>query len=387
MALTTDKKLMIAVGVLAVLGGAVYMQNKKQKEEAQSYTAEGRKAELPKLEISEEQTKSIDKIVLSKPPGDAGKGVEVTLTKKGETWEVTAPVTAAANQTNVTSLISNLKTLKITEEIDPSANAYDKFGVADGKALHATFFKGADKVTELWFGDSGSRGQMTRVAGRDGVYSVKGYSSFLYDREIKDWRDRTVFKFEEDKVKAVDITNENGTFTFAMAEGGKAEGDAGAKEAKWSGKFKGPKDPAAKAIERFDDAKVKDAIRAYKGLNADNFAEGKTDADTGLDKPSATITFTLADGAKKTLHIGKSAEGSSKWAKVEGSSETISVGSWAADWATGKLDKFQKPDPKKGDAGAEAPPSMGGMPPGMGLPPGMGMPPGMGHGEDDGHGH
>lgn len=376
MALSTEKKLMIAVGVLAVLGGAVYVQNKKQQEEAQTYTAEGRKAELPKLEISEEQTKSIDKIVLSKPPGDAGKGVDVTLVKKGEAWEVSAPVTAAANQTNVSSLLGNLKTLKISEEIDPSTAAYEKFGVSDGKALHATFFKGADKVTELWFGESGSRGQMTRVAGRDGVYSVKGYSSFLYDREVKDWRDRTVFKFDEEKVKAVEITNENGTFMFAVA-GGKAEGDAGAKDAKWTGKFKGAKDPAAKAIERFDDAKVKDAIRAYKGLNADNFAEGKTDADTGLDKPSATITFTLDDGAKKTLHIGKSAEGSSKWAKVEGSSETISVGSWAADWATGKLDKFQKPDDKKkGDAGAE-PPDM----------PGMGMPPGMGHDPDDGHGH
>lgn len=370
MALSTEKKLMIAVGVLAVLGGAVYMQNKKQQEEAQTYTAEGRKAELPKLEISEEQTKSIDKIVLSKPPGDAGKGVDVTLVKKGEAWEVSAPVTAAANQTNVSSLLSNLKTLKISEEIDPSTAAYEKFGVSDGKALHATFFKGADKVTELWFGESGSRGQMTRVAGRDGVYSVKGYSSFLYDREVKDWRDRTVFKFDEEKVKAVEITNENGTFMFAVA-GGKAEGDAGAKDAKWTGKFKGAKDPAAKAIERFDDAKVKDAIRAYKGLNADNFAEGKTDADTGLDKPSATITFTLEDGAKKTLHIGKSAEGSSKWAKVEGSSETISVGSWAADWATGKLDKFQKPDDKKkGDAGAEPPET-----------------PGMGHDPDDGHGH
>ena len=362
MALSTENKLMVAVGVLAVLGGAVWFQNKKQKEEAQTYTAEGRKAELPKLEISEDQTKAIDKIVLSKPPGDAGKGVDVTLTKKGETWEVTAPLTAAANQTNVTSLVGNLKTLKVTEEIDPSASAYDKFGVGDGKALHATFYKGADKVTELWFGDSGSRGQMTRLAGRDGVYSVKGYSSFLYDRELKDWRDRTVFKFEEDKVKAVEITNENGTFSFAMS--GKAEGDAGAKDAKWSGKIKGAKDPAAKALDRFDEAKVKDAIRAYKGLNADNFAEGKTDADTGLDKPAATITFTLEDGAKKVLHIGKTAEGSSRWAKVDGSSETISVGSWAADWALAKAEKFQKPDPKKGDAGAE--------------PPGMG---------DDGHGH
>ena len=44
MALGTDKKLGVAVVVLAVLGGVVWYQNKKQKEEAQSYTAEGRSA-------------------------------------------------------------------------------------------------------------------------------------------------------------------------------------------------------------------------------------------------------------------------------------------------------------------------------------------------------
>jgi hypothetical protein len=352
MAMDTQTKLGVAVLVLAGLGGALWWQNKKQKEEAQSYTAEKRTADLPKLELSDDQIKSIDKVTLERPAGDAGKPGNVTLEKKGDTWKVTAPVNADANSSNVSSLTSNLKQLKITEEIDPTPAAYEKYGVADSKALHATFYKGTDKVVELWFGESGSRGQMTRLAGRDGVYAVKGYSSYLYEREVKDWRDRTVFKFEEDKVKAVDIVNEHGTFAFAAT--GAATGDAGSKTVSWSAKFKGPKDAAAKALERFDEAKVKDAIRAYKNLNADNFAEAtKTAADLGLEKPTATITFTLEDGAKKTLHIGASAEGTSRWAKVEGGSELISVGSWAADWALANTDKFQKPEEKKkGDAGA-----------------------------------
>lgn len=84
MALTTDKKLMVAVGVLAVLGGAVYMQNKKQKEEAATYTAEKRTADLPKLEISEEQTKSVDKIVLSKPRATPAR-VSMSPSRRRET--------------------------------------------------------------------------------------------------------------------------------------------------------------------------------------------------------------------------------------------------------------------------------------------------------------
>jgi hypothetical protein len=366
----TQSKLFIAVGTLAVLGGALYFQNKSQKEEAKSYTVEGRKAELPKLEITEEQSKVVDKIVLSKPAGDAGKALDATLEKKGETWKLSAPLSADANQTNVTSLLGNLKTLKVTEAIDPGTTQYEKYGVTEGKALHAVFYKGAEVVADFWFGESGSRGQMTRIAGRDGVYAVKGYSGFLYDRELKDWRDRTVFKFEEDKVKSVEIANEHGTFVFAKDKD------------KWTGKHKKAKDPAAKDLERFDEQKVKDAIRAYKGLNADNFADGKKPADVGLEKPAATITFTLEDGGKKSLQIGTTAEGSSRWAKADSSEEIISVGSWAADWALAEASKFQKPDEKaKGKDGGAAPaPS---MPPGMGMP---GMPPGMPPGMDE-HGH
>lgn len=361
MALASEHKLAIAVGVLVALGGALWYQNKKQAEEAKTYTAENRTADLPKLEITEEQTKAVDKITLDKPPGDAGKGSAITLEKQGEKWVVTAPVKAEANQTNVSSLLTNLKQLKITEAIDPSAGAYAKFGVADDKALHAVFYKGGEKIADMWFGDSGGRGQMTRLSGRDGVYAVKGYSSFLYDREVKDWRDRGLFKFEEDKVKSVEITNENGTFKFAKDKD------------KWTAKAKGPKDPAAKDLDRFDEAKLKQAIGAYKALNADNFGSDKKPADVGLEKPTATITFTLADGAKKTLHVGSTAEGTSRWAKVEGSEEIVSIGSWAADYALAKADKFQSEKKDKDAGAAEPPPDMP-----MGMP---GMPP-MGMGED-----
>lgn len=368
MALATEHKLAIAVGVLVALGGALWYQNKKQAEEASTYTAEKRTADLPKLELSEEQTKAIDKITLDKPPGDAGKGVSVTLEKQGDKWMVTAPVKAEANQTNVSSLLTNLKQLKITEAIDPRAESHAKFGVSDDKAVHAVFYKGGEKLADLYFGDSGGRGQMTRLGGREGVFAVKGYSSFLYERELKDWRDRTLFKFEEEKVKAVEITNENGTFKFTKEKD------------KWVAKAKGAKDPASKDLERFDEAKLKQAIGAFKALNADNFGSDKKPADVGLEKPTATITFTLEDGAKKTMHVGSTAEGTSRWAKVEGSDEIVSIGSWAADFALAKADKFQS-EKKDKDAGAAEPPPE--MP--MGMPGMPGMPP-MGMGEDP-HGH
>ena len=75
MALSTENKLYISLAVLAVLGGALFLQTKKEKEETASYTLNGQAAALPKLELSEDDLKKIDKITLSKPAGDAGAAV------------------------------------------------------------------------------------------------------------------------------------------------------------------------------------------------------------------------------------------------------------------------------------------------------------------------
>jgi hypothetical protein len=344
--------------VLAVLGGALFLTNKKQKEQAATYTLSGQAATLPKLAITEDDTKAIDKIVISKAPGeDAGAGTEVELVKKGEDWRVSKPVDAAANSANVKSLLDNLKSLKVSELIDPSKSSYEKFKVGDNQGLHAVFTKGGTVVLDARFGENGGRGQMTRIAGKDGVYGVKGYSSYLYDRELKGWRDTSLFKFEDTAATSVSIQNEHGTFAFAKDKD------------TWSGKFKDAKGGALKDIEKFDESKLKDMLRAYKSLNADSFAEpGKTPADLGLDKPSATLVITLNDGAKREVKVGATAEGSSRWAQASGVNELVSISSWAADWALAEPKKFQKTEEKKDDKAKPAMPSMPGMP--QGMPPG-----------------
>ena len=368
MAMNTETKLYVALGVLGVLGGSLYLQNKKEAESTASHSQGGQEAALPKLDIKDDDIKAIDKIVLDKAGEDGGAPVNIELTKSGEDWKLTKPVDAKANQANVKSLLDNLKALKVSEQIDATTAAYTKYGVADDKGLHAVFSKGNGVVLDAHFGENGSRGQMTRISGKDGVYSVKGYSSFLYARDVKGWRDLTLFKFEEGDVTAATIQNEHGSFSFSK------DGES------WKGKFEKPKG-SAEAIKDFDDSKVKDFVRAYKALNADGFAEkSKTAADVGLEKPLATVQLTLKDGAKRDVALGSNAEGSSRWVKVSGSDDIWSISSWAADWAMAEEKKFQKEskDKKDKDKKPEGGPP-GGMPPGMpGMPPGMGDPHGGG---------
>lgn len=334
---TTETKLVVALGVLAVLGGGLYMTNKKQSEEAKAYSLDARAADLPKIELSDDDVAKITKLTLHRPGKEGAAAVDVTLTKKGEEWRVTEPVDAEAMQAHVKSLLDNLKSVKVSEVIDTGKTEYAKYKVSDELGFHVQAFKDDKAVFDVYFGDNGGRGQMTRIAGKDGVYAVKGYSDYLYNRDVKSWRDMQLLKFEEVDVESVNVDNEHGSFSFTKKDGN------------WVGKYK-PTKGVASEIKRFDGSKVLDLIRAYRALSADNYAEkGKTVADVRLDKPVSTVVFTLKDGAKREVKVGNTAEGTSRWVQVTGKDEIFSISSWAADWAMAEEKKFQKEDAKKDD--------------------------------------
>ncbi|MGC4063696.1 MAG: DUF4340 domain-containing protein [Polyangiaceae bacterium] len=383
MAMTTDKKLYVAAGVLAVLGAGLYFQKQAEKREEASYSYAAVSANLPKLGLTDDQVKAIDGITIEQPAGDAGKPAKVVLKKTGEDWSLTEPLAAKANKSAIDGLLDNLKDLKVTEQISSSKDSYAQYDLADGKALHVAVKQGDKTLADLYFGQGGSRGQMMRIEGKDGVFAVKGYSSYVYAKDLKGFRDLTVTKFEEDKVKSVSIENEHGTFEFiktASAEksGEKKEGEASsASDANaWTGKFKKAKGGSLAPIERFEPAKVADVVRAFKSLTALDFGQNKQAADVGLDKPTATITIVLEDGAHKVVRFGNTGSSSDRWAQVDGSNELYTIAQYTADWVTADVEKYQKPDDKKKgdkdkkDGNGDAAPSMpAGMPPGM---PGMG---------------
>lgn len=344
-------QLWIGVVVLAALGGAVYKVSKDDAMKGSSTTTTS--ADLPDLKTPDD----IDKVTLT----NADKG-DVVLEKKGDAWEVTKPVVAKANQANVKQLLENMKELKAKELISatPSDDQKKEFLFDKDKAVRIVAQKGADTKLDASFGKSGGRGQMAMVEGKPGIYTVSGYSSYLYAREVKGWRDTEIFKFDDANASQVSIVNKSGTLSFTKGE-------------KWAGTFKD------KPIADFDEEKVKDAVRAFKALNAEDFGDGKSPADTGLDNPEATLTVNLKDNAGKyVLRIGKTSTGTSRYAQKDGDATIFVIPQYTADWALAEPTKFAKPKDAGADGGKGAPSSMG-----MQMPPGMGDP----HGGGDPHGH
>lgn len=354
----TEQRIYIALAILALLGVGLYFSQKKQKDELAQHSATAASADLPKIGVPKDDVEKVTKIEIK----NADKS-DVALEKKGDTWEVVKPVSAKANAANVRSLLDNLKELKIKEPIARGTETYEQYDLTDAKALHVVASKGGEKALDLYFGKSGSRGQMVRIGGQDGVYVAGGYSSYLYAREAKNWRETSVLKFEDANAIQVEVENKNGKFSFSKNED------------KWAGTFaprdkKGKLEKPEKKWEKFDEAKVKDMLRAYKNLNAEDFGDEKSDA--GLDNPAengGVIRIVLKDNAgDHTIKVGKTSKGSSRFAVKDGGDGTIVVlSSWSADWAVAERKKFEKSDEKKDDKKGPPPDEHGDHMEGLGL--------------------
>lgn len=348
----SQSKLYAGVLVLAGLGGAIYWA---QGKDAKIGSADTTSAQLPEINATDD----VDKVTVKN-----GDKSEIVLEKKGDKWTMTKPVEAAASQTNVEQLVKNLKDLKAKEVIVSTAGEDSKkdYEFTPEKQVHVVAWKGGDKKLDMTFGNSGMRGQMAMVDGKPGIYTVSGYSAYLYTREPKGFRDTAIFKFDDQNANQLTIEKKEGTFSFTK------DGE------KWAGTWKG------RPIERFDEEKVKDAVRAFKSLTADDFGDGKTRGEVGLDQPAAKVTVQLKDDAGKyVLEVGGTSTGTNRWAVKDGSETIYSIPSYVADWATAEVSKFQR----SADAGAPTTTPMKLDMGGMGGMPGMPSMPD----SHDGHGH
>jgi hypothetical protein len=331
--MSRDKLIIAGIVVLGLLGVFVY---KKAKDDEALGKPLASAKEFPTISAPDD----IDKISITN-----GEKPEIVLQKVPDAkaaptdggaatvWEVEKPVTAAANQQSVKDLVSNLKDLKVDSQVNLTlSDDVKKEKQLDGAhGVHVVAWKGSDKKVDEVFGKSGAAGQLVLVPDKpNSVWAAKGYSAYLYTKEPKDFRDKELLKFDDGNVAHVTIANTHGTFSFTKAD-------------KWAATFD------KKPLARFDESKIQDMLRAYKALNAEDFGDGKSLADTGLDKPDAHVTIELKDGAATyDLIVGKVATGANHWAK-RGDDQTIyQLSSYASDFVLSDTSKYQS----AADAGA-----------------------------------
>jgi hypothetical protein len=188
--------LLVAVVLLAALGGAAYWSTKKEKADANKPPADA----PPKiLNIPSDQFKEID---LKKKSGESTGVVKI----EGK-WQIMHPKPLPADQDSVGSLVSSLSSLTSDRLVEDKAGDLSQYGLntpteevkitqKDGKG--ATLLLGDDTPT--------GSGVFARLDNDPRIFIVASYVKSSLDKTSNDLRDKRLLTFDSDKLTRVDLT-------------------------------------------------------------------------------------------------------------------------------------------------------------------------------------
>jgi hypothetical protein len=273
--------LLVAVVVLAAIGGGVYWSNKhKASEGAKPPAANTDSAKI--LTIPEDQFKEI-KI--------AKKDAEPTIVSKtGDKWSLTLPKAMPADQDAVTSMVSTLSALNADRVVDEKPADLAPFGLTTPKEL-ITITKKDGKTTTLDVGDDSpvGSGVFAKLEGDPRVFVIPSYTKTNFDKTGKDLRDKRLLTFNADKLTSLALSAKGQMFEF----GKNAQND-------WA--IVKPKPMRA------DGSQVEDIIRKLKDVKMDTSVsdeDAKKASAAFLGSPKVADVTVVDNSGPQTLEVRK----------------------------------------------------------------------------------
>lgn len=254
------------------------------------------------------------------------------LLKKTETgaWTVTLQEkTYPADMAVITNLLDTVAKLKEDTVASRNPQNFDGFEVTEAKAIEVRIDDGAQKaLAHFYVGKNGPDIFSTYIRKKDSntVLLVNTLLKNVFDRELKDWRDKTILKLNKDDITEYLI---EGDMALAMKKDEKGLWQVVKPES-----FPAKKDAAEKTISNFVGVKVVD------------FPEGKL-SEFGLDKPKRKITSVLKDGAKETLLVGKDKNAYQYFIKPQNKDSVYVIEKYELESLCPTLDKLKEPEKKE----------------------------------------
>lgn len=197
--------LLVAVALLALLGGAVWWSNRAKKAEE----SKPRPDEPPKiLAIPEDQ---IRKIEIRK------KDADLTVVQKNDAgkWEMMAPQPLRIDQDAISSMTSTLSSLSADRLIEEKAQDLAVYGL-QSPALELVITQKDGKTYKLLVGDETPTGggYYARLDGDPRVFTIASWNKSSLDKSWKDLRDKRLLTFDQDKLIRVELAAKGATIEF-----------------------------------------------------------------------------------------------------------------------------------------------------------------------------
>jgi hypothetical protein len=303
--------------VLAGLGAYIYFVSWKTPEGGDT----GKKTDKVFAGV---QADKIEEIRISTASGDA-----TTVKKDNATWQVVQPVTAKADETEVSGITSALATTDIVRVIDENPASLNDYGLSNPR-IEVDFKVAGDKdYRKLLIGEKSPTGSDLFAKRNDEkrVFLIPAFQETTFNKDTFALRDKVVLKFDRDKVDGVEV--DAAGKTLVMAKDG----------ADW--KIRKPLETRA------DYGSVEGLIGRVQTVQMKSIAADQaTPADLkkyGLEKPAATVNIN-AGSARATLLVGGKATDTTVYARDASKPAVVTVESALMDDLKKGADDYRRKD-------------------------------------------
>lgn len=292
--------------------------------------------------VAEIKAANITTLEVTQPGGKD----KVTVTKKGDKWQVTSPFDKPADQGAAKSAVEALEKLKWGDVTTQKKETHAELEVSDDKAVHVVAKdSGGAVLADLYLGKAAGSGTFVRVAGKDDVWQVADLYASTFKREGKTWREHMLFsaatsgELKADDAEKVTIKGGGSKITLErilpeQPKDAKDQKPASIYDAKWRIT---ESDPGFKPSKELDNGVLNRIVQSLSTLRAEEFVDGAKPEELGLT-PGApgqieiTVAFKGGQGATKTggVRIGQ-LKGDNYHAQTLDSPQVFTVKKWGME--------------------------------------------------------
>lgn len=195
----------ILIGLLVLLLIIAYVVMQKPGEQSSTTSSTGNLLVIDSL--------AVDKIEIISP------SAEVVLARKGVEWFVEEPITYRADQANVASLIQQAKNFEGKGVVSSNPEKQSVYQV-DSMGTTVTIYEQGKEKASFVVGKLGSSFAETyiRMKNSNDVHLVGGVFGYMFNRSVKDWRDKTIFSAPRESITEVTFQYGDTTFTLSFRD-------------------------------------------------------------------------------------------------------------------------------------------------------------------------
>jgi Domain of unknown function (DUF4340) len=305
---------LVLLVVLIGLGGYIYFTGAKPADT-------GSKQEKVFAGVDADK---VQEIKVKSESGDA-----TTLKKEGGAWKIVAPVSAAASDADAQGIANTIGSLEIDRVVDENPADLKDYGLAQPRI--DIEFKSSDGKPSgrLRIGNKTVTGGNVYAMRNDDkkVVTVAEYQQASLNKSTFDLRDKSLVKFERDKVDGLDVTVDGKPIEMA-----KSNGD-----------WRLVKPIAARA----DLSAVEGLVGKVEGAQMKSVVTAEPEPAElkkyGLDKPSVTVDVRLGT-AHTSLMIGGKAPDGTYYARTNAKPDVYTIDASVADDLKKPADDYRRHD-------------------------------------------